>query len=117
MDPSSSALYKVSLHCALEPTAILMLPAARASHAGPSLLTLYPLPQKNVSPGVAQNLGAKILVDQFAGAGGILPGKLHRQKHWAGFTHQAHQGDQRHSPKTWCVGYRELHPCPRFPFV
>ena len=31
-----------SLHCALEPTGILTLSAARASHAGPSLLTLHP---------------------------------------------------------------------------
>ena len=31
-----------SLHCALEPTAILTLNAARAPHAGPSLLTFHP---------------------------------------------------------------------------
>lgn len=74
-------------------------------------------PQENVSPGVAQNLGAKILVDQFSGPGEILPGKPHRQKHGAGFIHQAHQGDQRRSLKTQCVRYGELHPCPRFPFV
>lgn len=40
---------KSSLHCALEPTGILTLSAARASHAGPSLLTLKSTPQECVS--------------------------------------------------------------------